>query len=193
MINDKLKRAEKITPSMSKAAFKYFRDGGGEENFAEENLHKELKKLGWTLLTNEGAASGVYQNSKKPYVLKINRLYDPGYERFVKIIKENPNKHFPNISDMKRLKIRNYSYYVYLIEKLNVIPERYARKYVRKMENFMFGEYEYAGLPTFLEKNPTLVAALKVLAKDGLRGLDLHEGNIMKRSDGTIVIIDPYF
>ena len=109
---------ETIKRSETTAAFKYFRKGAGYSEMAQIKLRKNLKKLGWTLLSDSGLFSDVYENPLKPYVIKINKTPDPAYARYVKLIHTHPNIHFPKIGDMKRLKVIDENYFVYLIERL---------------------------------------------------------------------------
>jgi hypothetical protein len=184
-------------------------------------LKTNLKKLGWEKLDN-GGFSYVFENPKKSYVLKINTYEDKGYDKFVQLIKRCRNKHFPRISDRKEMHFdspmyeNGLTYYVYLIEKLKPIPEPYDQNFSsiiasiidiyrwqdnpnnKLMLEILQQEYDtddYAGVYLFIKEHPSLVIAAKILgikAQDWGVGIDMHAKNIMQRSDGTIVIIDPY-
>ena len=87
-------------------------------------LEDNLRSLGWYEI-GFGAFSIVFANSKKSsYVLKLNKQPDPGYEQYVNLIHEHPNKYYPQISDKKLLKAGEQNFYVYLIEKLQHISYR---------------------------------------------------------------------
>jgi hypothetical protein len=90
-------------------------------------FEEHMEKLGWIEL-DFGSFASVYGNKSKPYILK--KLNDPDicYEAYVRLIHRHPNKHFPIISDMKKLRFNGNNYYVYLIEKLYKIPWGIAGK-----------------------------------------------------------------
>ena len=194
----------KITTPVTKAAFKYFRQGGGENTICD--LHSALNKLGWKLLNNNGSFSVIYWNPRKSYVLKINRVEDDSYQNYVKLIHTYSNKHFPRIGDMKVLRIGKINYYVYLIEKLQTLPKAGAISYIidrafnalDSSEDFSEKgcmdalKQEFNGrLPKIL-KDKSLIDAIRLLTIDTTIFWDMHSENIMLRKDGTIVIIDPY-
>ena len=196
----KLFELQKILPkNITKPVFSYWKSKAPYA--ARSTLENTLKKLGWTPPTfnsyDSGANSMVFANPKKSFVIKINKFPDKGYARFVEVIHEHPNKHFPKISAMKSLKMGKCIYYVYLIEKLK--PIKNSNKYADEIEqviNYYTGSLEeifrFSKIPKFLSANPNLVKAARLVGKYGKNDIDMHEGNIMQRTDGTIVIIDPY-
>lgn len=165
---------------------------------AFEMLQATLKRNGWTYL-DEGYYSTVFSNPNKSFVLKINTKPDTGYERYVSVIKKHKNKHFPIISDMKVVKIDHKNLYVYLIEKLTKLTSIQAMIYsdffssiIRRPYKSLDDIFNY-DVPTIFKTDPSLVRALRIVgqcAEDS--GLDMHGGNIMQRTNGTIVITDPY-
>lgn len=181
-----------------------------------EWLDEKLYTLGWEKLS-EGAYSFVYENDKKNYILKVNFKQDLGYDQFVKLIHRRRNKHFPRISDKQQLSFASYNYNIYLIEKLIKIPEPYCQYYSSIISAIMrlyheemnpslkmvldylqknyFTKREFQKGKQFILSNPDLVKAAAILGtaqKYHKLYNDLHAKNIMKRDDGTIVIIDPY-
>ena len=86
----------KISKPITKASFDYFNKINDNYTYDLEmtELKPKLKKLGWRR-TDAGAYGSVYVNSSKPYVLKISKRPDEAYEKFVRLIKKYPNKHFP--------------------------------------------------------------------------------------------------
>jgi hypothetical protein len=175
-----------------------------------DNLCDSLKKMGWRFL-DDGAYSKVFANSKKNYILKINSSPDKGYATYVDLIHKYRNKHFPKISDMKKIEFEGNIFYVYLIEKLKHIPSpmddewsliiskiaenpnKPLEKLFANAHKLRFGNVGGKNIPTFLIKNPSIVQAAKLIGynMDGYC-LDIHRHNIMQRPDGTIVITDPY-
>ena len=195
----------KITPALQKATLNYFKKGAGQDTIAEELLQINLKKLGWKILDNNGMYSGVYYNPRKSYVLKINKREDYAYQFYVNLIHRHPNKHFPIISDMKVMKIGNFNYRVYLIEKLHRLPR--AGILVIKLDELYYGlknvskEHIAQRVKELFPRTPAIfkdaefVNAVWELSWSGggfRTSWDMHEDNIMQREDGTIVIIDPY-
>jgi len=199
-------RQPKITKPIISAATRFVRDKDKDEDHERKILFKKLAKLGWTFL-DKGAYSSVYTNPKKNFVLKINDWVDGGYEHYVEVIKNHPNIHFPNIGDMKIMKIGTLNYYVYLIEKLQTVESVKARNLAVALDRIMdcWGESNRETFETlfyfnclystinYLKKNLSLIEATKIVGQyKGNRYLDMHGGNIMQRQNGTIVITDPY-
>ena len=199
----------KIDPRAAKAAATYARGRGDAGwnytalNAAKETLSERLEKLGWMDRSDSGAFSDVFIHPKKNYVLKINKKPDPGYALFVKLIRKYPNKHFPVISDLKRLPLGTKDlFYVYLVEKLQGISwneeiDRVERNIRFVVENYpeesSIEDLFEGGLPQCFKEDPSLLKAAMTLGLyKGNSSVDLHFDNFMQRPDGTLVIIDPY-
>jgi len=161
------------------------------------DMDKILQDKGWKFL-NQGHFSATYLSPNEKSVLKINRAADPGYEHFIKVVKKFPNIHFPVISDKKKLPDGTSAYIMerlYVMEwndeqLVGIIQD--AMAYIMTNE---LKEYErlYPNDIKALKMQPGLIEALEILAK--FRGSfknDIRHDNMMKRKDGTIVIIDPY-
>lgn len=186
----------KIGKKIQNITFDYLRnsyDGKGETN-----LRKALKKLGWKYLT-KGTFGAVYYNPNKSYILKIIFRPDNAYAHYVSIIHNKRNPHFPKISDMKELTIGKDTYYVYLIEKLRKIPENKAIEYEEYFDNINYNRSKPLnkifknGVPQIFYKQPKLFDCVQYIAQNkNNHYFDLHSQNMMQRSDGTIVITDPY-
>ena len=178
----------KIGKRVATAALDYFEGRDGI-------LFKEkLAKLGWTPLGN-GNFSSVFENPKKQYVLKVSEKPDPAYNEYVKLIKRARNKHFPRISDMKKLlslPTETYfsmtlnkfvhrptkEYYVYLIERLEPVRsidrislQDVARSCYLVANNWWepnlveIFQEEYREFPKFLRRSPSLVQALRFVGE----------------------------
>ena len=170
---------------------------------AQFNLQEKLAKIGWKR-AKDGGYSTVYINPAKSYVIKINDRQDGGYMQYVRIMHKYKNKHFPIISDIKRLPLGLENvYFVYLIEKLEEIDctgevlrtMDECQKLVRKIahNNYTVEEVYGNDLPDCFKKDPALLKACVILGKNvGCRFIDMHWGNFMKRSNGTLIITDPY-
>jgi hypothetical protein len=200
-------RQPKIIKPIFTATSEYFKNKSLDAD--GKILSLKLSKLGWTY-NNKGCFSSVYTNPNKRFVLKINNRPDRGYARYIEILKDNPNIHFPNIGDMKVVEFGGFNYYVYLIEKLKNLPltinyegvkidtdiltdclQRIATGWSRDYK--WFTRYFDDKTMFYLEEQPELVKAAQIIGKNQEdRFLDMHSGNFMIRNDGTIVITDPY-
>lgn len=165
-----------------------------------ESLKDKLAKIGWRCIGN-GAFSLVFGNMVKPYVLKVTYESDPGYAEYVNLIHNHPNKYFPQISDMKILKVYDEEYHIYLIEKLKRIDFENAMPYLQFIRK-VIAEYQKPiseifpnGVPKNIVYNKELVKAIKLIrihSRNTGYFIDMSSNNIMQRTDGTIVITDPY-
>ncbi|VVC05187.1 Uncharacterised protein [uncultured archaeon] len=94
-------------------------------------------------------------------------------------------------------------YYVYLIEKLNEMPNfdegydlrEFALHWELPMEQVISNycaKYMKENLETFFEIAPDMLTALRIIGKynHGYH-IDIKPNNIMRRKDGTIVLTDP--
>jgi len=215
MLLDELSRP-KIGKDIESTAFDYFnqRKTATSHEQAEKMqlaLLQKLKAMGWKKI-GEGSYSYVFENSSKPYILKVNKREDKGFLAYAELIKKSRNPHFPKISDRKSLEVEDVDGYrrtfqVYLIEKLRVMPEDEAIDVAYDLEMIVLQPYlpldqlfknsarNRNTVPDYLRRNPLLVTACQIVGRHmktfGMRS-DLHEDNIMERADGTTVITDPY-
>lgn len=180
---------------------------------AFKEFEAKMKTLGWKRI-GTGYFSYVYQNPKSDFILKVNRVYDSGYARFVLLTKKFSNPHFPRIGNMKYLNVGGKKYYMYLIEPLQEIttnkvkwktlaytlqriishPDWTLEDVFREIKS-IFPEYtpHFNAIRKMLANDPTLMEACKILTNHLSKNeLDLHYGNLMLRKDGTVVIIDPF-
>lgn len=219
---DELNRTMDFDPGVIDAATKHQQDKydyGMEDDYDYKlTLNDEMKKLGWYKIGNNSSYSSVFFNKSKPYILKINNNQDRAFAWFAFLTKKFPNPHFPNIGNMKVIKIGQSKYarkyYVYLIETLHEVTN-----YPRIDKNFPFcypcqavlynpatplKEITYlnrsakkqkipASAINYFKQNPKFLEALRILGWYHKNfQFDLHNENMMQRSDRTIVIIDPY-
>jgi hypothetical protein len=210
----------KIGKDVESTAFDYFNQrkdarGSGEAE-ADQSVINKLNAMGWKII-GAGVYSMVFENGNKPYILKVNKRQDKGYMAYVSLIKRSRNPHFPKISDQKMLEVidrfgNQVQYYVYLIEKLQVMPEDEAIDVSYNLEQIILHPYHSleqiftnkvhgsignmgGKVPNYLLRNRLLVAACQIIGrhiKTFEFRADLKEDNIMERSDGTTVITDPY-
>jgi len=220
MLLDELSRP-KIGKDIESTAFDYFNQrktatSSEQAEAMQLALLKKLKVMGWKKI-GEGTYSYVFENSEKPYILKVNKREDKGFMAYAELIKKSRNPHFPKISDRKSLEVEDVDGYrrifqVYLIEKLRVMPAREAIDVSYDLERIVLYPYHTleqvftnsvrgavgnigGKVPDYLRRNPLLVTACQIVGRHmktfGMRS-DLHEENIMERADGTTVITDPY-
>lgn len=182
-----------IPTPISKAAGTYYRKLRTHDD-SQADFEEKLEKYGWKY-HDGGAYSNVYTNSRKPYVLKINTEFDPAFQRFVNLIKKYPNKHFPQISDMKEYKVGRKKYYIYMIEKLYKVKDQFISSLIRDYTDYNGDDLENIDTDylEYLNKHKDFWAALNIIIKNQKDyEIDLHNDNFMKRKNGTIVLTDPY-
>ena len=170
------------------------------------SLYEKLKSRGWFKIGNESSYSDVFTNVNYPYILKINRRVDRAFAWFAFLTRKFQNIHFPRVSNMKVISIPGKTKYdkpekfnLYLIEKLQEITNNQSRSW--KEDTKIFSSYisGYVDISVLQQTNSdigreeTFIDALNILRENKKNfGVDLHYENLMKRADGTIVIIDPY-
>ena len=167
----------------------------GAKNGAQ--IEKNLKSLGWGIGA-EGGFGKVFFKSNKNYVIKITAEEDFGYEAFVNLVHQYPNKHFPKIT--KDIVVNGF--YVYFIEKLKpcnnikLISEIVEYFYLLLLTNDKNRENNLTLIKKFEQKYPSLAKAVKIIynevEEDSTIQFDEKAHNIMQRNDGTIVFIDPF-
>ena len=159
-------------------------------------MNRKLKELGWILI-DFGAFSYVYRNPSKNYVLKINNLPDPAYDKFVKFCQKVNSPYLPKIIDKQTFDADGKEYNLYYIEKLyklSVSSSRSIREVIdaniRDMPNWQVKHFRSYDL---FQKYPGLLEMILRLGNLKSYGyFDLHPNNIMMRKDGTPVLIDPF-
>ena len=198
---------EQISNQEFDATSKFFR---GERPWYGGNLKNQLisrlRKLGWRPM-GRGVFSMVFENFQKQYVLKVTLNPDPGYAEYVKIIKDNPNVHFPRISDLKSMNIDGHEFYVYLIERLKPIADSHRALIIANLlswiargdspseiKNMLFNLEWFPDFEEISNSEDLMQAIVLVgnAARQHRFVLDIHQDNIMIRPDGTVVITDPY-
>ena len=165
------------------------------------SFQDKLSNLGWNEL-GDGLYSTVYTNPKKSYVLKVNKISDLGFESFAQFVKKHPNKHFPKIGDVKKVRYSKENYYIYCIEKLYPINPYSTARSIANAIDIAFYRWDGNSVKDsfkgngryikFFQQHPSLLSAIKLLVNKFGENNDIHPDNIMQRKDGTIVIIDPY-
>jgi hypothetical protein len=160
-----------------------------------ERIKVFFEQKGFRLI-GQGHFSNVYSNGKN--VVKVYRN-DPAYEKYLSVIEQSPSDHFPKVisgpqaigSDLKMVRM----------ERLRpVTKEQY------NMFATAWGSVDLYGLEEnwFLKEHPEMAELAKAckmlqeaLPKDVIPGSgrmwhDIKPDNILQRSDGTIVIADPF-
>jgi len=164
-----------------------------------DELTERLEALGWDFV-GSGSFSIVFAKPGVPYVLKVNKMNDPGFALFANVLKKFPNKHFPRIGKVKSFSIDGLVYKIYLVEKLRPltgITGNIAQTLSRMAwtGNIQLAiDLAYPEVRDILEKQPGLITATEIIRanRNETLDIDLHSANVMQRKDGTIVIIDPY-
>jgi len=155
-----------------------------------------LYKAGWNFL-GSGAYADVFEKPGVNYILKLFEDRDNGYKRYLSLISQRRNKHFPILRG-RPMKI-NSVYWAVRMEKLQPINSTTdwevvanGERYLRILES---GSHEYTGfVQQYVASYPDMAQALELILRFVIVGgsyLDLGYNNVMKRLDGTLVIIDP--
>ena len=157
-----------------------------------------LISKGYTYI-DQGHYSATYLSPNQKTVLKINRDFDPGYEHFIKVIKSQPNAHFPTISDKKKLPDGTSAYIMERLYDLNHDDDTILSLIKEANLNIGMGQLEQfkrtrkSAVEVLNTQQPGIIEALQILSRyRGSFADDVRHDNIMKRKDGTVVIIDPY-
>jgi len=192
-----------------------------DENFSPFNpdnrdtsVDTYLKGLGFQKLGAGGYAS-VFSRPGKNYALKV--FVDKPYLKFYEMCKKYPNIHFPKFYTQPRIipsfkrdfgdsiyfcKLEKLQPMTSLTDDLKTWMDYFYLKNSGKQIYFDVKSKQFMGqvAPEMLErlnKLPRDQFTKAMLTIDGVlcdrMGLaaDITEGNIMKRQDGTLVIIDP--
>lgn len=151
----------------------------------------ELEELGFKRL-GRGAYGVVFEKPGYPWVFKIFDS-DPGYFAYFNFAKEHQN-----LSAVPRIKgkyIRiNDSTYAVRMEKLYPLNENEYHNLLKTLRKLFRNIHDetYKDILAELEAEwPDIKEVIDLLPSLGIRYVDLHNENIMKRADGSLVITDP--
>jgi hypothetical protein len=180
---------------------------GDKDSTVGERLSMFIKQKGFVLL-GYGANARVYGRKGSPYVIKIYRN-DPCYEKFIAFIAKNDNPHFPKVLSQP-VSISNADRMV----KLEALSELRDAKTIEMVKHISSGFIQYYDLKPregqdtrdydqriaqwmeTAKQHPKLIEAIKLLHDNFSGGgcfIDLGSQNLMQRSDGTVVLVDPTF
>lgn len=151
----------------------------------------ELEELGFNRL-GRGAYGIVFEKPGYPWVFKVFDA-DPGYLAYLNVARDHQN--LSAVPKIKGKYIRiNDSTYAVRMEKLYPVNENEYHdliKTLRKLYRNIYDE-EYKDVLAELETEwPDIKEVLRLLPSLGIKYVDLHSDNIMKRADGSLVITDP--
>ena len=202
-----------IRKDIVKMAKKHFNDVvvAPDTKYRErDKITEKLVKAGWKYL-DSGLASMAFLHPRTMHVLKINFRPDRAYDAFVNLIHEQPNIHFPKIHDVTYILKGQYNFKAYLMEYLEGTRDS-SWSLTTALLGVAIHAHQFKTLDDFKEKYYTYYETISeysypeelFLAAQCIGNfarthvsligrIDLHPGNIMKRSDGTVVITDPYF
>jgi hypothetical protein len=139
---------------------------------------KGYRKLG------KGHFGAVFSNGKN--VIKVFKE-DRGYENFLKFAQSHPNKHYPVIVKGP-LSISGTELKMVKLEKLFPL----SKEDIEKLHIFLFGPSSEEENTIWKADEELFNAFRNVNIHKGDNLMDLHSANVMKRSDGTFVITDPW-
>lgn len=169
------------------------------------NLIKQYLNLGYhfhPVHKGEGGYGSIMQHDSVPYVIKLFDVTDTAYVKFIQLVRSHhSNPHFPKF----RGQVITLSDQVLAIRLEKLTP--WSKASYEDMEYLLYQAQSDPDWRRHLDRNPIAQEfmqtwpqfglALDVLNKFILQGdheitFDWHDGNIMQRSDGTPVIIDPF-
>ena len=176
------------------------------KNLDDGNPHKIEKILfdkGFYSI-GSGAFSNVYAKSVGGFVIKVGILKDDCHLIFSDYATQNYRKN-PHLPKMKTIKFptKKHTGFVSIIEKLEPLDYELAYKindiwykYRERINNPNVNAsiMKYIPIKSQMRKNLGIFRTINQIRKltAGTKcKFDLHAANIMKRSDGTIVLIDP--
>jgi len=185
-----------------------------EKRNATIRLAMNFNNRGWRTL-GRGVFGLVLEKKDSDFVIKVSPHNDIGFNKFVLITHKYNNPHFPKITNVRRIQYEGRTFFIYLIEKLYPVPYHYLTDNVMIALGNIAAGYEsfddalnssrVTGLPGLREKLteyfkafPKLVEAAEIIKNSGVNiaqskkhRIDMHNGNFMRRADGTLVITDP--
>lgn len=147
-----------------------------------------LKQYGWNIL-GAGSYARVYANPTKDYILKIF-VNDPGYQTWLKFMIENQhNKFIPKIKG-KPVSVFQDKMFAVRMEKLK------PHKSIKALKLFNEDYEQWFVNPASVKIQDKDILDIfkflkKVQGKHKFAVTDIHHENIMERSDGQLVLIDP--
>ena len=137
---------------------------------------------------DDGSYATVHERGKHNSVIRIGRD-DPGYEGFVKYVKDNPDDpHLPKIYAHKIIPTKLTTVNITRLEKLENLS------YSHPINQVLGNGPSFTLINRMRAIHPTFADSLEKLTKhpNSRKWLDMHPGNIMQRKDGTPVITDPW-
>lgn len=166
---------------------------------------REYIKQGYKRVGQPSASAAVFASPDRKEVVKVGKASDC-WLNFAEVAKGSSNPHVPRIKSLERYG----PHYLAVIEFLHEVPETFFKTpEYRKIAAYMYLHGKWAnGKDVYLHRfkddqikqmadelqgeDPSLVAAMNlVIGHKGSCNFDIHPDNIMRRSDGTLVISDP--
>lgn len=146
---------------------------------AYQDLISRLSKRGNKLINN-GSYAIVFELKQSNNVIKIGSTVSDPFLIYAQCKSLKGNKFFPKI---KKLRIDPYrDYYVCVMERLYEGDEQAKRQFISDFRNNLLR----------CKDGKSITRTLNNLSrKSNYIELDMHYGNILTRSDGSFVIVDP--
>jgi len=190
-IVNELSNTMPFSDELNKAVEKFYQ-ARGKRVLYQSDVRAILHQTGWKPI-GHGACSSVCENERYPYLLKLNRFQDNAFAKFAVLCRQHKdNPHFPVIGNAKPIHIGDTRYVAYMIEKLQELSDRgLAGEILRTAEKLI----KNPSMSNELNLEDSLFEAIKLTVRHGLSiraKIDLHSENVMQRSDGTVVIVDPW-
>lgn len=149
---------------------------------------RRIEKKGWFEI-DRGLYSVVYAHKDFPYMIrKISKTDKDPWQKYIKWVFNENNKHLPRVFNISVKK----DYLVVDMERLS--PFEIDLENHPELFRYVDNSLSYKAKTKKPEFVPnTLPSVLnKMKRRFGIGSVDMHEGNLMVRSDNTTVITDPY-
>ena len=186
---NELKKPNEIT------AFRHLMKNQGSLTGWRDEIDQFMEKYGFKEV-GSGAYATVFINDDYPFALKIF-MKDSGYVEWLKFCKANQDN--PFVPKVRGNLVKIYkTVYAVRMEKLkpivlsdfsklivdNELNNLYYKNVLIKREKIQNNTIDLTG-------NKYIDSIIEIFKRNS-KILDLHSGNMMKRDDGQIVIIDPF-
>lgn len=146
-----------------------------------------MRQHGFSLI-GAGINGAVFGKNSYPYVLKVYRT-DAGYEEWLHF--SRTHSHNPHVPQIKGNTMRiNSVFSCVRLESLLPCPNDKANAFLMPLENAVIGTYPEC--LAFAERDPDGGEIAKFM-RDWEPVGDLTPHNVMMRTNGTVVVVDPIY
>lgn len=155
----------------------------------KKTLSSWMEEHGFGII-GAGINGAVYENPNYPYVIKVYRT-DHAYDDWIWFSKTNPNN--PYVPRVKGNVIRlNDVFNAVRLEKLIPADQSIANNFVDLLENLIEAHWNPSKKEKLNDADPYMASIAKYLRDwEGHTDITIH--NVMMRTNGDLVLIDPLY